>query len=146
MRTKLLVFAVLATALFLSACNFPVFSNPAPVMQHHTIEASGFQGETVCEPNPGETCAVVSTKTISGGQTTSTYMVAEWVGPNMPSSIEVKFNLRGLENQSIEVVPGVQKILDGGIYDDDVTVYGIEVKGFTCDWRTNTKVIDCSKN
>ena len=143
MRTKLLV---LAMALILSACNFPVFSNPAAGIQPLTIEATGFQGEAVCVPNTGQSCVVVTTKTVSGGQTTSTYMIAEWVGPNPPVSITVKYNFRGLENKELELVPAVQKSLEGGVYDEDITVYAIMIDGHACEFRQGTNIFDCSKN
>lgn len=146
MRTKFLVFAVLAFALVLSACNMTVFSNPAPGMQPHTIEATGFESQAACEPKPDQACVVTTTKTISGGQTTSTYLIANWVGQDMPSSIEVKFNFRATKDMVLEVVPGVQKALEGGMFDEDVTIYAIIVNDYTCEFRQGTNIFDCSKN
>lgn len=147
MKKLYFVMALLIVAsMVLTACGGKPMQ---PIVAGEPVQYStDTQADPPCQPNPNQACAVVGAKTISGGQIASTYMFAKWVASEeigSPAEIVVLYNFRGIENHKIAVQPNGQEDMTSGTFEDDVVVYAIEATGYTCDWRTNTNIIDCSK-
>jgi hypothetical protein len=151
MRTKFLVFAVLAFALVLTSCNFP--AKKADIPAQPTIPATGFQGETSCVPvDESTTCVKLDFDELNVNNKQIVQAHADWVTDDevltgIPENIILMYTVLE-ENRLAEVSiqPNGEANLDEACKKTtDCTVYAIVVEGYACEYREGTAVFDCPK-